>query len=178
MIKAKQRLRASLPTFDDYVKSVDLPEIGRGLRGVVYELPGEDRVLKLFRNDPSYFEWVLFCEKHQTNPYIPRIRKLTRLNTAEPNCYSVEIEKLKPVNQYKLRNFFESVAAHYGFTLNVRRRFIDWFSADEWAKIGADTTEDISVVARWFSTREIELDLNHENVRVRGNQFVFADPVF
>lgn len=177
MIYAKQRLMASLPPIEDYVKTIDLPVLGRGLRGVVYDLQN-GHVLKVFENDPLYFEWVMFCSRNQDNSFVPKLTGLKRLPVSDPNCYSVTIEKLKPINQYQLRNFFESVAKHYGLTLNVRRRFIDWLSPEEWATIGEDTSEDLSTVAKWFSTRGQDLDLNHENVMLRGSQFVFADPVF
>jgi len=164
-------------TLKEYRHSLNLAPIGEGLRSVVYEHASDPTlVVKVFHNDAPYLDWLNFCRRHRGNPCLPVVYSVTLLNVVEPEAYVVEIEKLRPISQYTIKDFFLRLAAAHGLTLNTRLLFIEWFTAQGWRRI-AQTADRLAPIALWFATHYDQLDLNPENIMARGRQIVFSDPV-
>ncbi len=148
-----------------------LPIIGEGLCSIVYQHKDPSKVIKVF-DDSDYLEWVKFSMAHKNNPFVPKVYSLKKVETQ----HVVVLEKLLPVTQVELRNFFITLANQYDLRLNPANRFISWFTEAELRLIGKDKNH-LAEVCAWFADRVPLLDLHTDNVMKRGPQIVFADPV-
>jgi len=81
-----------------YLSSLGFKSIGDGLYASVLEHPKFDYVIKLFKSDKCYIEFVKYIISNQSNPHVPKIKgKLVKL-AKDTNIFGIRMEKLKAVD--------------------------------------------------------------------------------
>jgi len=82
--------------FLEYLKSNGWGWTGSGAFGTVFKKPNKNYVLKVYRNDPAYDNFLNFIEENQNDPHIPKIkRRILPLSNNQSRDYGiVAIEKL------------------------------------------------------------------------------------
>jgi len=122
-ISAAQRLLAE--TAYEYVKrlgKLGIQSLGKGMYGQVFQHPTMPNVVVklLLETDPMYQKYVTFCQKHQSNPYVPKIIGVEsaqkafdtkdRWNLEQANLYLVFMEKLTPASNKQYKAFGDYAA--------------------------------------------------------------------
>jgi hypothetical protein len=185
-------------TIQNYVqrlKKLGIRRIGGGEYGLVFQHPTlPDVVVKLLvEKDPDYMSWVQFSQKHQDNPYVPKIFNVSQdKNRFDPEMFKrfgssnlldmhlIFMEKLKPVtmNEYKkfgthLADLANGVARKDAFMWkHIRDTPILW-------SLLSKQKEDLALaeVAKFISDGHAGmLDVHEGNVMKRGAQVVIIDP--
>lgn len=147
--------------------------LGTGINGAVYENPQYPYVLKVWRNDSGYEEWLHFCMTHQSNRHVPKIKgKVIRLN----RIFSVvRMEKLLPC---------KPSTASSGVSLRKPKgdEFIDTIEnmiAMPYGKMIENPDHDLVEIAKFMRDWEPVSDLSHHNIMERSNgEIVIIDPLY
>ncbi len=122
-------------------------------------------VLKLYREDHGFDEWLYFVRTHPNNPYVPRIKGATiRLNSI---FKAVRIEALVPCPTDRANAFVDRVQ-NIADASYPKRKEMDGGDDPHLVEV-ADFMRDWSPVN----------DLSHHNVMMRKNgEIVIIDPIY
>jgi hypothetical protein len=137
--------------------------IGSGYYAQVYARPQDNYVIKIFRDDPGYAAFLRYVTKNANNPYVPKLKgKVVNL----PNKHSlVRLEKLKRID-------------------------VDLFKQIEYAAFNPHDKPlvnelnekypgllDFVYSLRALANKDgVGLDLNRNNMMMRGDTPVITDP--
>jgi hypothetical protein len=139
--------------------------IGAGTNGAVFENPALPYVLKVYRADPMYEEWLYFCRKYPNNVYVPKIKGHSyRLNDV---FTAIRLEKLVSCDINKANDLIAEIDDILILTWKDQEKI--------------DTIEDRDLVEISKFMREWEQvnDLTHHNIMARPNgQMVIVDPIY
>lgn len=81
--------------------------VGAGVNGAVFQHPGYAYVLKVYREDKMFDEWLHFVRTHSRNPHVPQIKGQTiRLNSV---FSAVRMEPLSPCDPTAANSFIEPI---------------------------------------------------------------------
>jgi hypothetical protein len=100
--------------FLDYLRSNGWGWTGSGAFGTVFKKPNKNYVLKVYKNDPAYDNFLNFIEENQNDPHIPKIKRriLPLSNNQSKNYGIVAIEKLDSLKssdwRWRLVSSFEN----------------------------------------------------------------------
>lgn len=170
----KEFSTASRRSISDKLEDAGYRLLGKGSSGSVFEIPGKpDKVLKIFREDSGFAWWVDYCRANAgKNPWLPRFRSaVTKISThtsksVTTDIYGVMIERLTSNTRDEI-----------GYVINmmvyqsVDKRFIE--EEDYWM------VSDPNLIQIAFDLRRFadSLDMRRENIMMRGDQIVIADPL-
>jgi hypothetical protein len=137
--------------------------IGAGVNGAVFQHPNYDYVLKVYRTDGGYDEWLHFARTHVGNPYVPVMRGgIIRLNSVF-NAVRLETLKACPLESAN-RLCFEIEGLINSYEKIVAMR---------------EENRALADVALFMRDWEPVSDLTHHNVMQRKNgQPVIVDPLY
>ena len=137
--------------------------IGRGINGAVFAHDRFDYVLKVYRTDAAYDEWLHFARTHPGNPYVPVMRGSTVvLNSV---FKAVRLETLVPANVDQANAFTDRIDD----------------LVNSYPKIVAMREEDraLADVALFMKDWEPVSDLTAHNIMARPNgDLVIVDPLY
>ncbi len=141
-----------------------------GAFGTVMRKPGSPYVVKLYEaNDRAYTTFAEFC-RTTTNPYFPRI--IGRIVEVTPHYRAVRLEPLSsPRDEYGATRFLMACEDYI-----MGRSKID---DDTWSLMEdhPELKEACLALRTLMSEHALHLDLYFYNLMVRGDQYVFIDPV-
>ena len=81
--------------------------VGAGINGAVFKNPKYSYVIKVYRNDPGFDEWMNFSKSHQNNVYVPRVKgNAIRLNGI---FTAIRMEPLVPCPEREAADFIEKL---------------------------------------------------------------------
>lgn len=172
--------------------------LGEGFYSSVFMDKNPNFVIKI-AEDPSYLEYIQFCQKNSSNKHLPKVSKFFSLPDNWHNFKVFKIEKLTPLpEKYDFGNFvFDYISSHLELSyLKLRQRFTNPNLTVSYrfgmnfqdTKLGdkspmvleffdnyftADAYDIFRKISRLFDG---DLDLNVTNMMVRGNTLVFTDP--
>lgn len=137
--------------------------VGAGINGAVFENPKYNYVLKVYRTDAAFDEWLGFANKHRGNPYVPAIRgKVIRLNGV---FNAVRLEPLRPSN----------VARANAFTNQIDDLILKWDNIVQMR----EENRPLADVAQFMRDWEPVSDLTAHNIMERPNgDLVIVDPLY
>lgn len=154
--------------------------VGSGYYGRVYQHPTQDKTLiKVFKNDRGYAEWLRFMASHQNNRYVPQIiphedgsivkaykffKPLPGNQATTQRIGIVNLRKLEKANGIEIDDFVEYVMSYlHEDTRNgilsgkpPSRRKINWFDKfgdQEWEEVARNSRgkdPDLSSIATEF----------------------------
>jgi hypothetical protein len=146
-------------------------KIGTGTWGDVYSKPGDSLVLKLFHpGDQAYTDFVTLALQHQNNPHFPKFHGKMMKVTDDYNA--VRMEKLTPNTSKELAEVLEDY-------LNVLSGAGQYVSKTKlWPLLlkNPKLKEACKIIAEKILKTHY-LDLQPQNIMMRGNTVVFTDPV-
>lgn len=150
-----------------YVKRDQI--LGQGIFGVVFKRPQDSYVIKLFKNDPAYRQYLKYVLQHQDNPHVPKIRGKLVKPYRDANLYLVRIEELEPLEIY---------SPQYDVFEQARDYALDRVTAttqQDFREIYPRLASVLDDVKHWGKT----IDLHDENIMVRpsDNMLVITDPI-
>lgn len=206
VVNAATRLVAShtvkAESIEDYtqrLKKLGIKQIGEeGAAGVVFQHPTlKDVAVKLLvEEDNAYKDYVKFCQKNPSNPYLPKIHKVSKAKNAfdgnygraTNDLYLVFMEKLTPISTREYNKF----ASYCSKLANERRtdKDISWTSGyfdskeklnldDFWQDVARNRTDPmVAKTAKYLfqASRRYTLDMHQMNLMKRGTQVVLIDP--
>jgi hypothetical protein len=141
--------------------------IGSGTWGEVFSKPGDPLVLKLFHpGDTAYTDFVKLAMQHQNNPHFPKFHGKMMRVTDDYNA--IRMEKLTPNNSSELAELLED----YLNGMQYKSRLDLWPLLWKNPKL----KEACKLIARNLLNTHY-LDLQIQNIMMRGNTVVFTDPV-
>ena len=139
--------------------------VGAGVNGAVFRNPSYPYVLKVYRTDRGYEEWLYFMRTHRANPHVPKMRgQIIRLNSI---FSAVRLEILVPCINHDAANEFlkpieDAISGTYQETLNL---------------IASDPAA--GEIAKFMRDWEPASDLTSHNVMVRADgEMVIIDPIY
>jgi hypothetical protein len=100
--------------FLDYLRSNGWKWIGSGSFGTVFQKQNKNYVLKVYKDDAAYDNFLNFIEENQNDPHIPKIKRriLPLSNNPSKNYGIVAIEKLNGLKssdwRWRLVSTFEN----------------------------------------------------------------------
>lgn len=146
-------------------------KIGSGTWGNVFSKPGDSLVLKLFHpGDEAYTDFVKLVMQHQNNPHFPKIYGKMMKVTDDYNA--IRMEKLTPNSSRALAELLEDY-------LNVLGGGGQYVSKSKlWPLLlkNPKLKEACTLIAKNL-LNTYYLDLQPQNIMMRGNTIVFTDPV-
>jgi hypothetical protein len=110
----EQKSKRDYEDFLDYLRSNGWQWKGSGAFASVFQKPNKNYVLKVYKNDPAYDDFLDFIEENQNDPHIPKIkRRILPLTSNQSENYGiVAIEKLDNLKRsdwrWRLVSAFES----------------------------------------------------------------------
>jgi hypothetical protein len=145
------------------MKNYGFDLIGSGINGAVFSHPAYSYVLKVYRNDQGYDEFVHFMLSNKGNKYVPKIKgNPLRINSI---FKAVRLETLVPCPTDKAVEFCEKMEQ------------IDsapWRDKDA---IAGDP--DLAKLSKFISNWEPHADVTPHNLMMRSNgQIVMIDPLY
>lgn len=214
------RIELTAETLDAYFASLSkkgIRKLGDGHFSTVFTHPKYPNVaVKVIRRpDLEYLKYLKFCQKNQSNPWLPKVYgqpivkyvdspKETEVKRPRSFDEYFEISSSTEVfatsHQKVIFVFLERLvtasfrdiekACLYFISLcpgeldHLLKRFRDepnaWlelFTHNDWMCLSAQKVDkNVAVLAKFFS-RVRTLDLHKGNVRLRGKQLVFVDPL-
>lgn len=201
-LQLSKDLKDKYATPAEILKKYGWDFINNGVFGAVAKHPNKDYVLKLFRDDSGYLEFVEFA-LHYQNVHLPRISKEAR-KIPGTDYYYVRMEELTPVSGSELAStyfpeiiYLTVIAAQQD--MEITDLLLD-IVIDKLDRMGVDHTifrkinlNDMFNMlgekpdAAWMnlvnalikyghSINEPYLDLHDENFMKRGNTLIINDP--
>lgn len=163
--------------------------LGKGSFGRVYKNDKQDKVLKVFKKDDKFLEWIKFCQAHPNNKWLPKFKsKLVRLKD-NPPIYAIQIEELTPYDGSKkgldatLHYVFSFMAQSYN-TLFKDGKFDPTDDHSDFVMKGYAPVieklydEELDTVLKYLYKHRDDVDLSEQNnLLYRGNQPVLMDPL-
>lgn len=140
--------------------------IGSGINGAVYENPNYPYVIKVYRTDHAYDDWIWFSKTNPTNKYVPQVRgNVIRINGV---FNAVRLEKLVPADTSRAIAFVHT---------------IEELADANWAAGGKEKLDnadpDMRSIAKMIRDWEGSTDLTAHNVMMRSNgELVLIDPLY
>lgn len=138
--------------------------VGTGISAAVFQNPQYPYVLKVYRQDQGYEEWLYFMRSNQGNKYIPRIKGSTiRLN---PIFSAIRLEVLEPCS---IRDSDALIDKAWDIADNLWKKNFDTSSIDP----------DLIKIAQFLRDWEAHLDMGPNNIMQRPNgEVVIVDPLY
>ena len=137
--------------------------VGAGINGAVFRNSRYPFVLKVYRSDEGFDEWLHFILTHKTNVYVPRLRgKPIRLNDV---FTAIRMEPLEPCPNDKANAFSDHLE-----TVMPKA-----WSCDQTATLDPDLLD----LARFMRDWESHNDITPHNLMCRADgQVVVIDPIY
>ncbi len=171
----------SAETYREYVEDLiknGSSVVGEGAFSMVFEHPEyRNLVLKVVKKDARYLEFARFCQKHPSNPWLPRVKDIKAMPFDDSRqAYVVILEKLQVAKASDVQRMIISLKTEFELKYTDASH---WFTREDWRHLGANHKEDpdFAVVASYLKHHYKELDLRVPNFMARGQQLVFNDPV-
>ena len=167
-----QAARSSPPwlrTLSKAMAKYNFTLIGEGINGAVFQNEKYPYVLKVYRRDAGYDEWVYFSKTHSANKHVPKFRgQIIYLNE---NFRAVRVEPLEPCSPVASYRFIDEVdkiqRSIMGKRFNERDEILKRFKPD------------LVEVALFLNDWEGHSDLTQFNVMARKNgDVVIIDPIY
>jgi hypothetical protein len=138
--------------------------VGAGVNGAVFQNPQYPFVLKVYRTDRGYDEWLYFMRTHQNNPHVPKMRgAILRINDI---FSAVRLEQLEPCDATLANQFLKPIERGAS---GPYRDTLDLIASDPAA----------GEIAKYMRDWEGVSDLSHHNVMMRRNgELVIIDPIY
>jgi hypothetical protein len=88
--------------FLHYLETKGWERAGEGAFGIVYKKPNKNYVIKVYKDDEAYDNFLNFIERNQNDPHIPKIKRriLPLANNQSKNYGIVAIEQLDDLITY------------------------------------------------------------------------------
>jgi hypothetical protein len=100
----EQKSKRDYEDFLDYLSSNGWQWKGSGAFATVFQKPNKDYVMKVYKDDPAYDNFLDFIEENQNDPHIPKIkRRILPLSNNYKNYGIVAIEKLDNLKHHDWR---------------------------------------------------------------------------
>lgn len=156
--------------------------IGAGINGAVFRNDEYPYVIKVYRNDEGYDEWLHFIRTHPQNKFVPVIKgRAMRLNQI---FKAVRLEYLIPCPVEKANTFSDSVGTiSDALTDKYRARFSGMQVSSEYEDVINQADQDIIDIANflreWEDCGNAFNDLTAHNIMCRENgSIVILDPLY
>jgi len=177
------------------LKQAGFKRVGFGSFGTVYRRDGDDKVLKIFGDDPAYLRWLAFCRANQSNLYVPQIRgKPTKI---KDGVYGIRMEPLVKASDPTLAYLIGGLAQHYDALVvrgvqneEIPNDAAPWLrNAKQYFRMAKEplqrfipnwqTDEDLKAILKFLNANANAVDLgNAENVMQRSDgHIVITDPM-
>lgn len=139
--------------------------IGAGINGAVFANPRYPYVLKLYREDHGFDEWLYFVRTNADNPYVPKIKgSPIRLNNV---FKAIRIEPLIPAPTDRANSFIDLIQDIADSPWNTRKE-----------RNGGDDPHLVKI-ADFLRDWSPVNDLSAHNVMMRQNgELVVIDPIY
>lgn len=154
--------------------------LGVGSWGMVYRKPGSSYVLKVFSStDKAYLSYLALIKNH-SNVHFPKIRG--KLVQVTPAYYGVRLEPLEKATSSNISQFIMAVDV-YTKGKNISEKELkqdsyfwnNFLHVKEWMKQNPDVQQACDLIMTL--TPPYLLDIKPDNIMMRGNTFVFSDPI-
>lgn len=145
--------------------------VGSGINGAVYQNPKHSYVLKVYRTDAGFEEWVYFARTHPNNKFVPKFGNTIRLNAI---FSAIRVEALFDCDTYRSIKFTEHLENVWDslypiWPINTNKPIV---SLDE-------EDPDLIELAKFMKNWEVVTDLNPSNYMCRKNgEIVVIDPLY
>lgn len=142
--------------------------LGSGSYGDVYGKPGVDYVLKVFNADDHAYRDYLDLIARYDNPHFPVIKgKLVKIT---PQIYAVRLEKLSPYRRISI----DGLGLSYIIQLYLRFGDVSTSAIADAFDAYPRLRECLDLIRVNLSNHS--MDVNPENVMMRGDELVITDP--
>ncbi len=184
-----------------------MKQLGQGAYARVYKHPTDSNtVVKIFKQeDQSYLKYIKWCEKNQSNPYVPKIkgdiiectynysledRQFHRLK--KDVYYIVFLEKLTELSyeETKMNHYSSVISSLFGHTVlkQIEKSYDPVHNYYKWKQPFDHIEKSINRfktnhhLKAWFdfiknNFSAHNFDLHENNIMMRGFQPVFTDAV-
>lgn len=150
--------------YKDYV-------ISSSTGGIVFAKPSDPYVIKIFRQDPGYEDFIALALANQSNPHVPRIKG--NLVTFQKIYKIIRIERLTHARTLDDKKISKEISSYttkkaYRPTTASRREAVEQMYPQLYTlldKIAA-------------GGEDLVIDLHKENIMFRGSIPVITDPYF
>ncbi len=135
--------------------------IGAGINGAVFKHPNHTYVVKVYRQDREYDEWLQFARTHRNNPHVPRVKSTHRINSI---FNAVRIEPLVPCPVDRANDLIDQIQSPttYADVLALKK-----------------TNPALGEIAAFMRDWEPVSDLTAHNMMMRPNgEIVLVDPLY
>lgn len=164
-----------------YLSSQGYVRVGRGAYGRVYRNVKQNKVLKVFKDDPRYIDWVNFCRENPTNPFVPKFRsKIINFNNG---IYGVLLEELSRGDSDEnaivaniiscIVELLPNIKSSIKTSVWVRGLYDQYQSSFDYFL----NNEEFLRVAKFLHKNRSRMDITEDNIMKRGNQWVITDPL-
>lgn len=161
------RRKSKLNQLTAWLEQHGFKNLGQGSFGAVYEKPGYPWVFKVFNRDPAYLYFLKYAMAHQSNPHLPKIRGLIKI---DDNTYVVRMEKLTqiPMGSEPANSLLKQIHMmdSYG---DLSDKQVEWIK---------NTLPGVHQFFMSFPLSGYEYDIHYENLMMRGNTIVITDPLY
>jgi hypothetical protein len=151
----------------DYLETQGFKHIGQGSYSEIYLKPGYPWMFKLWSHDPAYLWWITWAAQHQDNPNVPRVKGLPV--KIAPDTYVVRLEKLRGRSRYdhkQLTDMLDGIET----VDDISKEDLQWIRREY-----PGIYDALRVIQRAGS--DFVVDLHSDNIMMRGQIPVLADPV-
>lgn len=146
-------------------------KIGSGSWGNVFSKPGDPLVLKLFHpGDQAYTDFVSLAMQNQNNPHFPKFHGKMIKVTDDYNA--IRMERLTPNKSRELTELLED----YLLVLDGSSEYVSRLKLWPLLLKNPKLKKACTLIAKKLLNTHY-LDLQPENIMMRGNTIVFTDPV-
>jgi len=162
-----------------YFKFLNYEYLSEGENSVVFEHVDRPYVLKVFQNDPSYYNYLEFCLCNQNNPFIPTIEPVILWKNHSSGIVKVEkLTKLDKRDKFTIKAIHYIEAELYLYNkVNMPKEREDLYHKE----IGEWITNNPKFISLLLQLRlrikgtGLHFDFTESNIMQRGDQLVIID---
>ena len=175
--------------------------LGTGIEGSVAEHPNKSYVLKLFKTNSKYKDFVKFVNEHKDNPHLPKFSRDIKQIPGFPEISYIRMNKLNKIshglllttyfsylcciyyfaNKYDIGGFFPSWGKGIEFKLDEMGYYIDDLTLNDinkkFGKVPATWVDVVHNLAEKTKSLGLKyMDFKPDNFMLDGNKLVIIDP--
>lgn len=179
---ASQYFPSHITKFVNFLKERGFQTLGAGASATVFTHPKLDYVIKMFRDDPGYLNFINYCQNRRNISCIPKFRG--KVMKIQDQTYAIRMERLTPLPKdleavaWTLCGFADSVLTPEDFLKNKPRGLAS--EVESWIYL-KDHKEILNVIYDLRMTQDPEswswdFDISPQNLMMRGDKIVITDP--
>jgi hypothetical protein len=148
-----------------------ITRLGGGAFAEVFSRPNDSYVIKIFRDDPGYEQYLKYINQFKDNPHVPKLRG--KVMNLQNNIRVIRMEKLRKLDrdnneEMEIYELIKNIVTDNGRYPVAYKKEVETIS---------QRYPQIMPLLKILQTHRKDIDLGKDNIMFRGSTPVITDPL-